>query len=168
MEKENWEFHPSHGIWLITKQNLPPNPTPFPSQRWLIMFSGEHKRSRCSSGLGKKGIMTKYASFSNLKCLRMKHAAWPLDILLVQCCRSIHKFEPYLLLSAFSPSLLVLCFSEDNMDDGGCEWFSSVVLCRAASKLALSWLRSSRIRRDFSSSSARRLLCDKQRMRMPR
>ena len=111
----------------------------------------------------------KYSNFRHLKCLKMKHVLeWnmPLNIYFVQDCTFTHNFEPYLLLPAFSPPMLVLCFSEDNADDGGCEWFSSVVLCRAASKLALSWLRSSRIRRDFSSSSALRLLCDKHRMRM--
>lgn len=41
-------------------------------------------------------------------------------------------------------------------------WFSSVVLCRAASNVALSWSRSSRSWRDFCSSSARRCLRNKQ------
>ena len=51
--------------------------------------------------------------------------------------------------------------SGDSKDTGG-GWFNSVVLCRVASNVALSWSRSSSIWRDFCSSSARRCLFNKQ------
>lgn len=61
----------------------------------------------------------------------MKHAAWPLDILLVQGCRSILKFEPYLLLSAFSPFVAGIVFF---WGQHGRWWLRMVQLCCSLSR----------------------------------
>lgn len=124
---------------------------PMPSKkshlRRCILFS-RHKRFLSKAGIGK--------------------------IFVTRCCvtnkkKTTSSFPPQSYLLLVSPwsrgSLAKLAtmsrLSGDSKDTSG-GWFNSVVLCRVASNVALSWSRSSSIWRDFCSSSARRCLFNKQ------